>query len=162
MTSHRTRTIVAAILGVLTVIVLTVTLTATWARATVVRSEPITRMASDTLAQPEVQAGIATWITEQIAGSVDLEVRLTDTLPDSLDHLAPVLANGANTFVEGTITRALGTDVVQGVLVTIVLSGTVALVAFLIVKYTVGLRVSEEAEREGLDITSHGEAAYES
>ena len=50
----------------------------------------------------------------------------------------------------------------QGVLVTIALSGTVALVAFLIVKYTVGLRVSEEAEREGLDISSHGEAAYES
>ncbi|MEO6102885.1 MAG: ammonium transporter [Pseudoxanthomonas sp.] len=49
----------------------------------------------------------------------------------------------------------------QGVLTTIVLSGTVALVAFLIVKYTVGLRVSEEAEREGLDISSHGEAAYE-
>ncbi|MCY7312266.1 MAG: ammonium transporter [Pseudoxanthomonas sp.] len=49
----------------------------------------------------------------------------------------------------------------QGVLVTIALSGTVALLAFLIVKYTVGLRVSEEAEREGLDITSHGEAAYE-
>ena len=49
----------------------------------------------------------------------------------------------------------------QGVLTTIVLSGVVALVAFLIVKYTVGLRVSEEAEREGLDITSHGESAYE-
>lgn len=49
----------------------------------------------------------------------------------------------------------------QGVLTTLVLSGVVALVAFLIVKYTVGLRVSEEAEREGLDISSHGEAAYE-
>lgn len=49
----------------------------------------------------------------------------------------------------------------QGVLTTIVLSGVVALLAFLIVKYTVGLRVSEEAEREGLDITSHGESAYE-
>jgi len=49
----------------------------------------------------------------------------------------------------------------QGVLTTILLSGIVALVAFLIVKYTVGLRVSEEAERAGLDITSHGEAAYE-
>jgi len=49
----------------------------------------------------------------------------------------------------------------QGVLVTVVLSGVVALVAFLIVKYTVGLRVPEEAEREGLDIASHGEAAYE-
>jgi ammonium transporter, Amt family len=49
----------------------------------------------------------------------------------------------------------------QGVLVTVALSGSVALLAFLIVKYTVGLRVSEEAEREGLDIASHGEAAYE-
>jgi len=49
----------------------------------------------------------------------------------------------------------------QGVLTTIVVSGVVALVAFLIVKYTIGLRVSEESEREGLDITSHGETAYE-
>lgn len=49
----------------------------------------------------------------------------------------------------------------QGVLVTVALSGTVALTAFLIAKYTVGLRVSEEAEREGLDVTSHGESAYE-
>jgi len=49
----------------------------------------------------------------------------------------------------------------QGVLVTLVLSGVVALIAFLIVKYTVGLRVAEDAEREGLDITSHGETAYE-
>jgi ammonium transporter, Amt family len=49
----------------------------------------------------------------------------------------------------------------QGVLVTVVLSGVVALISFLIVKYTVGLRVSEESEREGLDITSHGETAYE-
>jgi len=59
---------------------------------------------------------------------------------------------------------SIGTQVwiqLQGVLITVVLSAVVALVAFLIVKYTVGLRVSEESEREGLDITSHGEAAYE-
>ena len=49
----------------------------------------------------------------------------------------------------------------QGVLVTVALSGSVSLLAFLVVKHTVGLRVSEEAEREGLDIASHGEAAYE-
>ena len=49
----------------------------------------------------------------------------------------------------------------QGVLVTVLLSGVVSLIAFTIVKYTVGLRVTEEAEREGLDIASHGEAAYE-
>ncbi|KAF1709073.1 ammonia channel protein [Pseudoxanthomonas sacheonensis] len=59
---------------------------------------------------------------------------------------------------------SIGTQVwiqAQGVLTTIVVSGVVSLVAFLLVKYTVGLRVSEEAEREGLDISSHGEAAYE-
>ena len=49
----------------------------------------------------------------------------------------------------------------QGVLVTVALSGVVSLIAFTLVKYTIGLRVNEEAEREGLDIASHGEAAYE-
>jgi ammonium transporter, Amt family len=49
----------------------------------------------------------------------------------------------------------------QGVMTTIVVSGVVSLVAFTLVKYSVGLRVNEEAEREGLDIASHGEAAYE-
>jgi Amt family ammonium transporter len=34
-------------------------------------------------------------------------------------------------------------------------------VAFYIVKMVVGIRVSEEEEREGLDITSHGERAYD-
>jgi Amt family ammonium transporter len=36
----------------------------------------------------------------------------------------------------------------------------VALVAFKLVDWTIGLRVPEEEEREGLDTTSHGEAAY--
>ena len=48
----------------------------------------------------------------------------------------------------------------QGVLVTIVVSAVVAFVAFKIVDLVIGLRVTEEAEREGLDITSHGETAY--
>ncbi len=48
----------------------------------------------------------------------------------------------------------------QGVLYTIVISGVVAFVAYKIVDLTVGLRVPEDEEREGLDITSHGETAY--
>jgi Amt family ammonium transporter len=34
------------------------------------------------------------------------------------------------------------------------------LVGFYVVKAVLGLRVAEEHEREGLDITSHGERAY--
>ena len=48
----------------------------------------------------------------------------------------------------------------QGVLTTIVWSGVVAFIAYKIVDLVVGLRVTEEEEREGLDIRSHGESAY--
>ena len=48
-----------------------------------------------------------------------------------------------------------------GVGITIGWIGVVSMLAFLIAKAVFGLRVSEEAEREGLDITSHGESAYE-
>jgi Amt family ammonium transporter len=44
--------------------------------------------------------------------------------------------------------------------VTILWSGVVAFIAFKLVDLTIGLRVPEEEEREGLDVTSHGEAAY--
>ena len=49
----------------------------------------------------------------------------------------------------------------QGVLTTVIWSGVVAFIAYKIVDVIVGLRVPEEEEREGLDITSHGETAYE-
>lgn len=49
----------------------------------------------------------------------------------------------------------------EGVLTTIVWSGVVALVAYKLIDMLIGLRVPEEEEREGLDITSHGETAYE-
>jgi ammonium transporter, Amt family len=43
---------------------------------------------------------------------------------------------------------------------TIIWSGVVAFVAYKVVDLTIGLRVTEEEEREGLDTSSHGEAAY--
>ena len=48
----------------------------------------------------------------------------------------------------------------KAVLTTVVWSGVVSFIAYFIVDKTIGLRVSEEDEREGLDITSHGESAY--
>jgi Amt family ammonium transporter len=60
-------------------------------------------------------------------------------------------------------TFAMGPQVwvqLKSVLFTIVWSGVVAFIAFKIADVTLGLRVSEEDEREGLDITSHGETAY--
>lgn len=50
----------------------------------------------------------------------------------------------------------------EGVLLTIVWSGIVAWIAYKIADMVCGLRVPEDQEREGLDITSHGESAYHS
>ncbi len=61
---------------------------------------------------------------------------------------------GDPSMVAQVITQA------TGVVITIVWSGVVAFIAFKIADVLVGLRVSEEQEREGLDTASHGERAY--
>ena len=48
----------------------------------------------------------------------------------------------------------------KAVLLTVVWSGVVSVIAFKLVDLMVGLRVSEEDERRGLDIAVHGERAY--
>ena len=67
-------------------------------------------------------------------------------------------------WVTATVgSNAIGAQVwiqLKGVLITIVWSAVVAAIAFKITDLVVGLRVSEEEEREGLDISSHGETAY--
>jgi ammonium transporter, Amt family len=62
-----------------------------------------------------------------------------------------------------TLDYAFGTQMyaqVMSVLIAVVLSAVVSVIALLICKVTVGLRVEEQDERQGLDITSHGERAY--
>ena len=67
---------------------------------------------------------------------------------------------GGNAGADYSIMTQVG---IQGiaVLITIIWIGFVSLVSFLIAGKLFGLRVSEEEEREGLDITYHGETAYE-
>ena len=79
-------------------------------------------------------------------------------------------ALGGPGFVTDWVTAATGfTSIAEQVWVqakavglTVVWSGVVAYVSYKIVDLTVGLRVPEEQEREGLDITAHGESAYRS
>ena len=49
---------------------------------------------------------------------------------------------------------------IKSVGITIVVSGVVSFVAYKLVDMFLGLRVTEDDEREGLDIASHGESAY--
>lgn len=58
----------------------------------------------------------------------------------------------------GTATQVFAQ--LKGVLVTVLWCGIVSIILYKIVDMVVGLRVPVEAEREGLDLASHGEAAY--
>ena len=49
---------------------------------------------------------------------------------------------------------------IEGVLITVVWSAVVSLIAYKLVDWTIGLRVDNDTERQGLDLTSHGEQAY--
>jgi Amt family ammonium transporter len=48
----------------------------------------------------------------------------------------------------------------KAVALTVVWTAVVSVIGFWIVDKVIGLRVSEEEEREGLDTTYHGESAY--
>lgn len=50
----------------------------------------------------------------------------------------------------------------KAVMLTIVWCGGVSAILFKIIDMTIGLRVSEDDERQGLDLTAHGESAYHS
>ncbi|HWJ95651.1 MAG TPA: ammonia channel protein, partial [Telluria sp.] len=63
--------------------------------------------------------------------------------------MAPDYSIGAQVWVQA-----------QAVLTTVVWSAVVSFIAYKLVDILIGLRVPEEEEREGLDITSHGESAY--
>ncbi len=52
-------------------------------------------------------------------------------------------------------------DQLLGVLVAIAWSGVTTLIIALAIKYTMGWRVSEEAEVGGIDLDQHGESAYD-
>ena len=71
-----------------------------------------------------------------------------------IDYTGPVAKAGEFDLYSQVMTQiwAVGT--------TVLWTGVVSAVLFLGLKYTIGLRPSVEAEREGLDITEHGERAY--
>jgi Amt family ammonium transporter len=77
-------------------------------------------------------------------------------------------ALGGPGFVEDWVTVKQGFSSIgaqlwvqaKAVGLTVIWTAVVAAIAFKLVDWTIGLRVAEEEEREGLDVASHGEAAY--
>jgi Amt family ammonium transporter len=76
---------------------------------------------------------------------------------------SPDFGGLGNTLMDDPLGMSIASQLliqIESVGVTVVWSGIVAFAAYKIAALTVGLRVPEEEEREGLDITAHGESAY--
>ena len=73
-----------------------------------------------------------------------------------VDYLAADASVGAAPYAFGTQVYAQ----VMAVVIAVVWTAVVSYVALMICKVTVGLRVKEQEEREGLDVVDHGERAY--
>jgi len=74
---------------------------------------------------------------------------------DVYDYVANAYPNAADySIAKHVVSQAWGVGT------TLLWSGLVSLVAFKLIDLTIGLRVTEEQEREGLDTVSHGERAY--
>ncbi len=74
---------------------------------------------------------------------------------------APSLGGTGFLVEAGTMGAQVATQI-KAVLVTLVWSGLGSLILLYIVKAITGLRVSTDDERQGLDLTAHGESAYHS
>ncbi|OQX15743.1 MAG: ammonia channel protein [Thiothrix lacustris] len=71
--------------------------------------------------------------------------------------------SGVYDYAAGAVAEYSSAQVISqlwGVGVAVVWSGVVSFILFTLLKMTMGLRVSQDEEREGLDTVSHGERAY--
>jgi len=69
-------------------------------------------------------------------------------------------AFGGGGYADGVSMGGQVTTQIISVLVTIVWTGVISFILFKIIDAVIGLRVPEDEEREGIDATQHGEAAY--
>ena len=119
-TTHRGRSIAAGVLGVLTVLLLAVSIVAVWARATIVDEDRFTDVVAAGLEQPEVQAGLAAYVTEELFSAVDVTAAVNDVVPAALSRLTPTVVAGAEVAVQNVLERALANDDVQELLANLV------------------------------------------
>ena len=116
----KVRTAITIVLGAMAIVALIATTVAVWARAIVFDSDKVADIVGDALAEPEVAAALADYVTEQVFSAVDVDAVVRDVLPDDLDRLEPAIAAGLQTAVDRGVTRALSSPEVQEIITQII------------------------------------------
>jgi Amt family ammonium transporter len=96
-------------------------------------------------------------LTGGILGAVLIGFFGTDKSPQGVDGFFP--PGGGGLFYGGNATL-LGHQI-MGVLFTVIWCGVFTAIIGLAIKYTIGWRITEDEEIDGIDFAEHGEAAYD-
>lgn len=111
---------IAGVLGVLAVLGLALSVVAVWAPRVVFDRDEVSRLAADAFAEPDVQAGLAMYVTDQVFSAVGVEDVIEQVAPGSITRFAPLLATGAQTAVQNALTRVIASDEGQQLLTVVV------------------------------------------
>ena len=95
-------------LVVLGCVLLLVSVIAVWVDRLLLEPETLADTSEEVLQQPEVQAALGAYITDQLYASVDVQAELENVLPPNLEALAGPAAAGLREYVQRATTELLG------------------------------------------------------
>jgi len=112
--------VIAAVVGVLAIVAITLSVVAVWARATVLSSSRVAALTGDVLAEPDVQAALADRITDEVFIAVDIESVIQPLLADRLERLAPTITAALHAGVDRAMQAVLSNEEVHSLITTLV------------------------------------------
>jgi hypothetical protein len=107
---RRTRGVLSVIGVLLSCVLLLATVAGVWARRSFLRSDIFSERAGNLIDNPEVQAALSLYLSEQITRIVDPEQVLEDVLPDRAQILAVPLSTAVETFIADQVTTFVESD----------------------------------------------------
>jgi hypothetical protein len=93
--------------GVIGVIGVLASVLGVWAHRTVFDSEKVASAVDEALLNPEVNAALATFLTDQVVTNVPIDDFVTERVPEELEPFVPVLVGGVRQVVHEGFTRVL-------------------------------------------------------
>jgi hypothetical protein len=108
--ARRTRGVVAVVLVVLTSILVTVSVTAVWARRNALNTERYVETIGPVAQDVRVQRALGNYITTQVMSAIDPEELLRDALPERAQALAGPITSAVRGFVNDRVDAFLATD----------------------------------------------------
>jgi hypothetical protein len=110
---HRTRRVVAAALVVVTSLIFTVAATGVWTRRNALNTDRWVSTVTPIAADPEVQAALGRYVTDQLMTAIDPEAFFESVLPERGQILAGPLTNALRGFVNDKVSEFLASDTFQ-------------------------------------------------